>query len=110
MSLAQEPTPENVTKATASSDEAPTSGARSSLSATLATLKAAQRKQGAPSYEKRIAHLDALRKALVSRKEEIARAISADDEPFAAEVQGLRGPRRVRAYLVDVTRRERLAA
>lgn len=39
-----------------------------------------------------------------------ARAISADDEPFAAEVQGLRGPRRVRAYLVDVTRRERLAA
>jgi coniferyl-aldehyde dehydrogenase len=78
MSLAQEPTPENVTKAVASSDEVPASGARSSLSATLAKLKAAQRKQGAPSYEKRIAHLDALRKALVSRKEEIARAISAD--------------------------------
>ncbi len=78
MSLAQESTPEDVKKVAAPTEQAPASGARSSLSATLATLKAAQRKQGAPSYEKRIAHLDALRKALVSRKEEIARAISAD--------------------------------
>ncbi len=48
------------------------------LASTLAKLKAAHRKQGAPSYEKRIEHLDALRKALVTRKEEIAKAISAD--------------------------------
>jgi len=49
-----------------------------SLADTLAALKAAHRKQGAPSYDKRIEHLDALRRALVTNKEAIAKAISAD--------------------------------
>lgn len=53
-------------------------GASLSLAATLAMLRAAHRKQGAPSYDKRIDHLDALRRALVTNKEAIAKAISAD--------------------------------
>ena len=60
-------------KAVASESKAPRS-----LAATLAALKAAHRKQGAPSYEKRIEHLDALKRALVTNKEEIAKAISSD--------------------------------
>lgn len=49
-----------------------------SLAETLGKLKAAQRKQGAPSYDKRIEHLDALRRVLVAKREEIAKVISSD--------------------------------
>ncbi|MBX3192183.1 MAG: coniferyl aldehyde dehydrogenase [Labilithrix sp.] len=50
----------------------------SELHATLAKLKAAQRKQGAPDYDTRIEHLDKLEQMLVSKKHEIAKAIGMD--------------------------------
>ncbi|MGH7293944.1 MAG: coniferyl aldehyde dehydrogenase [Polyangiaceae bacterium] len=48
------------------------------LETTLARMKTAQRKAGAPSYEERIASLDKLERAIVSRKGAIADAISRD--------------------------------
>ncbi len=48
------------------------------LGATLADIKRAQRKNGTPSYEARLEHLDALKRVLLARKEEIAEAISKD--------------------------------
>ncbi len=61
-------------KKRASADTSASQGLR----ATLDLLRAANRKQGAPSYDKRIEHLDALRRVLVTNKEAIAKAISAD--------------------------------
>ena len=49
-----------------------------SLEATLASMKAAQRKSGAPSYEDRLRSLERLERALLTRKGAIAEAISRD--------------------------------
>ena len=89
MSLAQESQSDSGTQKIASREEA--SGTASEgkasekegqktlgLKGTLDALRAAHRKQGAPSYDKRIEHLDALRRALISNKEAIAKAISTD--------------------------------
>ena len=84
MSLAQEAQSDSGTQKIAARDGAPVSepakkdASPKSLDATLATLKAACRKHGAPSYDKRIEHLEALKRVLLANKEEIARAISAD--------------------------------
>jgi coniferyl-aldehyde dehydrogenase len=48
------------------------------LEATLASMKQAQRKSGAPSYEDRLRSLERLERALVTRKGAIADAISRD--------------------------------
>jgi len=48
------------------------------LRATLERMKAAARKSGAPSYEERIRSLEKLERALVSRKDAIAEAVSRD--------------------------------
>ena len=53
-------------------------GKQVELGAVLAKLKAAQRKAGAPDYDTRIEHLDKLEKVLLSRKHDIAKAISMD--------------------------------
>lgn len=86
MSLAQESSSGSGTQKVAAREEPSNDEPARSVSApaapaldeTLAALKAAHRKQGAPSYDKRIEHLDALRRALVTHKEEIAKAISSD--------------------------------
>ncbi|MFO0638367.1 MAG: coniferyl aldehyde dehydrogenase [Polyangiaceae bacterium] len=86
MSLAQEAQSDSGTQKIAARDGAPESGdatkkeaaSPKGLDATLATLKAACRKHGSPSYDKRIEHLEALKRVLLTNKEEIARAISAD--------------------------------
>ena len=63
-----------------------------SLDARLAAMKAAQRKQHAPSYELRIARLDKLEKAIRDNKEAFVKAIAADfghrsrHETLSAEV------------------------
>jgi len=49
-----------------------------SLEATLASMKDAQRKSGAPSYEDRLRSLERLERALLTRKGAIADAISRD--------------------------------
>ncbi len=62
------------------------------LDATLARLKSAHRREGAPTHAQRIAHLNALERALLSRKDALADAISRDfgnrskHETIAAEV------------------------
>jgi coniferyl-aldehyde dehydrogenase len=62
------------------------------LEETLARLKAAHRREGAPTYAQRIAHLEALERALLARKEALCDAISRDfgnrskHETIAAEV------------------------
>jgi acyl-CoA reductase-like NAD-dependent aldehyde dehydrogenase len=62
------------------------------LVATLARLKAAQRKDGTPPAEARLAALDRLEQALLSRKDAVAAAISRDfgnrskHETVAAEI------------------------
>jgi coniferyl-aldehyde dehydrogenase len=48
------------------------------LTGTLTRLREAGRKAGAPSYEDRIKSLEALERAVVKRKDDIARAISRD--------------------------------
>lgn len=48
------------------------------LSEVLAKLKAAQRKEGAPDYDTRIEHLNKLERAILARKNDIAKAISMD--------------------------------
>jgi len=48
------------------------------MEATLAAMKAAQRRSGAPTYEQRIETLDKLERVLVARKGAIAEAISRD--------------------------------
>jgi acyl-CoA reductase-like NAD-dependent aldehyde dehydrogenase len=51
---------------------------KETLEATLSRMKAAQRKSGAPSYEDRLASLEKLERALLTRKGAIADAISRD--------------------------------
>jgi coniferyl-aldehyde dehydrogenase len=48
------------------------------LPALLGRLRAAQQKSGAPDYDARIGHLDALERLLLAKRHELARAISAD--------------------------------
>jgi coniferyl-aldehyde dehydrogenase len=68
----------------------------SDLAATLACMKAAQRKHGTPSCDERIRSLDRLERALVGRKAAIAAAVSRDfgnrsiHETFVGEVFVLR--------------------
>ena len=67
-------------------------GAHAELAALVAKLKAAHLKQGPPDYEQRVAHLDKLERALLARKQDIARAIASDfgnrskHETYAAEI------------------------
>ena len=55
-------------------------------------MKAAQRKSGAPDYDARIEHLDKLERVLLTRKNDIAKAVSMDfgnrskHETYAAEI------------------------
>jgi acyl-CoA reductase-like NAD-dependent aldehyde dehydrogenase len=44
----------------------------------LKRMRAAARKSGPPGYDERIAHLDKLERALLERKHDLARAVSAD--------------------------------
>src|ERR1700722_3820152 len=66
---AHAPTPEQ---------QQPDPQASESLKATLASMKEAQRKSGAPSYEDRLRTLEKLERALLARKGAIADAISRD--------------------------------
>lgn len=69
-----------------------TSAHAGELSGLLERMKGAQRKQGAPSYETRLEHLERLERALLARKHDIAKAVSMDfgvrskHETLAAEV------------------------
>jgi coniferyl-aldehyde dehydrogenase len=88
--------------------KANTAPAKLDLAATLARMKAAQRKEGAPSAEERIASLDRLEQALLLRKDALASAISRDfgnrskHETFAAEVFVVQSEiRHARAHLRD---------
>jgi coniferyl-aldehyde dehydrogenase len=56
----------------------PTSKTTESLGASLAKMKERARKNGAPTYDERIASLDKLERALLARKGAIADAISRD--------------------------------
>ena len=53
-------------------------GDAEAMRATLRRMQTAQRRGGAPSYDARIASLDALERAILRRKDAIADAISAD--------------------------------
>lgn len=57
-------------------DKTPSEG--ETLGETLARLRAAHRRQGAPTYEQRIARLDKLASVLAARKDDIARVIDED--------------------------------
>jgi coniferyl-aldehyde dehydrogenase len=83
--MTAEPTSRDASKSRAA-DKAP------DLVATLARLKAAQRKAGSPSAAQRIASLDRLERAVLSRQDAIADAINKDfgsrskHETVAAEI------------------------
>jgi acyl-CoA reductase-like NAD-dependent aldehyde dehydrogenase len=62
----------------ASRTKASREGASLDLQETLARLKSAHRRDGAPSHEQRKGHLDALERALLARKDALADAISRD--------------------------------
>jgi coniferyl-aldehyde dehydrogenase len=72
-----------------------TTEAHADLSATLERMRAALKKDGPPTYEKRIEQLDTLKKALVEQKHVLAKAVSEDFggrshyETFSAEVMFL---------------------
>jgi coniferyl-aldehyde dehydrogenase len=78
------------------------------LAATLAAMKATQRKEGTPSASQRIANLDRLEQALLARKDALAAAISRDfgnrskHETIAAEIFVVQSEiRHARAHLRD---------
>jgi coniferyl-aldehyde dehydrogenase len=54
------------------------SGPAIELEATLAKLRAAIRKNGAPDYDARVEHLDKLEQALLQRKNDLVKAVSMD--------------------------------
>src|SRR5260221_518390 len=90
------------------SDEVAKPTSPSDLQAILRRLKEAALKKSAPTYEERIASLEKLERALVSRKEAIARAISRDfgnrskHETLAAELFVLLGAiKHTKAHLRD---------
>jgi coniferyl-aldehyde dehydrogenase len=56
----------------------PKQESKQDLPATLARLRAAQRKQGAPDYDARIELLTKLEKGILKRKHDMARAVSKD--------------------------------
>ena len=62
------------------------------LGATLMRMRAAARKAGPPDYDTRIEHLDKLEQAIITRKNDLAKAVSMDygsrskHETFAAEL------------------------
>ncbi len=81
---------------------------KSDLPATLAQMKAAQRKAGTPSADDRIALLDRLEAAVLARKDSLAAAISRDfgnrskHETIAAEIFVIQSEiRHARAHLRD---------
>ena len=95
-----------MTTAAAASTTQGTTG--DSLAGTLARMKAAYRKAGAPTYEERIAALDKLERAIVARKGAIADAISRDfgnrskHESLVSEVFIVLGAiKHTRAHLKD---------
>jgi len=57
---------------------APGAGPGAEVSSLLAKMRAAQRKSGAPDYDTRIEHLDVLERALLSKKDELVKAIGMD--------------------------------
>jgi coniferyl-aldehyde dehydrogenase len=87
---------------------AATSSPKVDLAATLARMKAAQRKAGSPTAAERIARLDRLERALLARKDSLAGAISRDfgnrskHETVAAEIFVVQSEiRHARAHLED---------
>src|SRR5581483_10363800 len=68
--------------ATATQASAPNTGSATSKEvdprATLEAMRAAARKAGVPSYDERIAALDTLERAVLKRKDAIAKAIASD--------------------------------
>jgi coniferyl-aldehyde dehydrogenase len=60
------------------SRDAIANGVHAELASLLGKMKAAQRKEGAPDYDKRVEHLDKLERAVLSRKHDIAKAIGMD--------------------------------
>ncbi len=94
--------------ATAPASAAAPSPRREELEALLARMKEAQRKAGAPSYDDRIRSLERLERALITRKNAIADAISRDfgnrsrHESLVAEVFLVLGAiKHVKANLKD---------
>lgn len=78
------------------------------LGATLGRMKEAARKGGVPTYDERVASLDKLERALVKRKDAIAKAIASDfgnrskHETFVADVFVVLGSiKHTRAHLRD---------
>ena len=102
-------TAQPVTKARAESrPPSPAEAAPADLAETLARMKAAQRKEGAPSADERIAALDKLEEVVLARKDALAEAISRDfgnrskHETIAAEIFVLQSEiRHARAHLRD---------
>jgi acyl-CoA reductase-like NAD-dependent aldehyde dehydrogenase len=95
-----------MTTATSSSDAPHAEPA--TLMGSLTRMKAAQRSKGAPTYEERVASLEKLERALVSRQSAIADAISRDfgnrskHESLAGEVYIVLGAiKHARAHLRD---------
>lgn len=105
MSMAEElPQPHKNPREASSS--APPPGEAGAIASTLAKMRAAQRKAGAPDYDARVEHLDKLERVLVARKHDIAKAIAMDfgvrskHETFFAEVVPLvMGIKHTRAHL-----------
>lgn len=101
----------NGTKTTHASD-APAQPTKSaspkSLAATLSAMKASHHKAGAPDYETRINHLNALEKMLISKQDRICDAIDKDfggrsrHESLVAEIYlTVTGIRHIREHLHD---------
>jgi coniferyl-aldehyde dehydrogenase len=93
---------------TAASSAIPAASPAHALGATLARMREAQRKHGAPNHDERIHRLDELERALIGRKSAIAVAISRDfgnrssQESLAGEVFVVLGAiRHARAHLHD---------
>jgi coniferyl-aldehyde dehydrogenase len=88
--IAPNPTQEQPSRAKA--PRAEEQDANLDLGATLARLRSAHRRDGAPTYAQRVSHLNALEHAVLSRKDALADAISRDfgnrskHESIAAEV------------------------
>jgi len=90
------------------SDAFPDLTSPDALAATLRRLKDAARKGGAPTYDQRIESLEKLERALVSRKDAIAKAIARDfgnrskHETFVADVFVVLGAiKHTRSHLRD---------
>lgn len=89
---AREDEGEGVARGTSASTPSSPSTPLAELATTLKVLKDAQRSAGSPSYDARIAHLDALERVLLTRKQDVVDAIAADfgvrsrQETLAGEV------------------------